>query len=91
MRLLWKILVITCLLSPLAHAAEKQVDEVRRSVLSTMLGKQESPLILNPYDTNYIVYTYGGSSIIRKNHRHSVKRIMSHKFFWRKTVIGRWI
>lgn len=60
MRLLWKILVITCLLSPLAHAAEKQVDEVRGSVLSTMLGKQESPLILSPYDTNYIVYTYGG-------------------------------
>ncbi|MBD2795501.1 phospholipase A [Xenorhabdus sp. 18] len=58
MRLLWKILVIIGLLSPLAHAAEKQGGGVRGSVLSTMLGEQDSPLMLYPYDTNYIIYTY---------------------------------
>ncbi|OTA17838.1 phospholipase A [Xenorhabdus vietnamensis] len=59
MRLLWNILVIIGLLSPLAHAANNQVGEVRGSVLSMMLGEQDSALMLYPYDTNYIIYTYG--------------------------------
>ncbi|MDX7999939.1 phospholipase A [Xenorhabdus sp. Reich] len=63
MYLIWKILVAACLLSPLAYGAEKQVGETegRGSVLAMMLGEQDSSLMLYPYDTNYIIYTYGAN------------------------------
>ncbi|AOM42901.1 phospholipase [Xenorhabdus hominickii] len=62
-------MVISCLLSPWAHGDNKQVDIVRGSVLSAMLDEQDSPFMLYPYDTNYIIYTYGAK--INKQAIHS--------------------
>ncbi|MDX7989041.1 phospholipase A [Xenorhabdus sp. 12] len=58
MRLLWKILVTICLLPSLAYGTENQTNDVRGSVISTMLDEQSFPFMFYPYDSNYIIYTY---------------------------------
>ncbi|WP_409308418.1 phospholipase A [Pectobacterium sp. B1J-3] len=56
--------MLVALLAASAHAEEAQIASgqdkpaVRGSIIASLLQEHESPFVLNPYESNYLLYTY---------------------------------